>query len=128
LRLGNGDSHCDLGPEFGGTDRTTDPFCYYAASGGYTTRNDGRSDREGYVGINYGIRFGDSPRHGDFYGAFNGDEEGFEIIQGALRCPYFLGNILSSGSEMALTFRLNLPEPCNGDFDDGGIYFWGEAI
>ena len=29
---------------------------------------------------------------------------------------------------MALTFRLDLPEPCNGDFDTGSIYFWGEAI
>jgi len=29
---------------------------------------------------------------------------------------------------MAITFRLFLPEPCNGDFDTGNIYFWGEAI
>jgi hypothetical protein len=29
---------------------------------------------------------------------------------------------------MALTFKLDLPEPCIGDFDSGKIYFWGEAI
>jgi hypothetical protein len=39
-----------------------------------------------------------------------------------------IGNVLTPGSEMALTFRLDLPEPCNGDFDSGSIYFWGEAI
>ena len=29
---------------------------------------------------------------------------------------------------MAVTFRLALPEPCNGDFDTGQLFFWGEAI
>ena len=38
------------------------------------------------------------------------------------------GNQLTPGSEMALTFRLDLPTPCNGDFTDGSIYFWGEAV
>ena len=38
------------------------------------------------------------------------------------------GNALSPGSEMALTFRLSMPEPCVGDFSEGQIYFWGEAI
>ncbi len=43
--------------------------------------------------------------------------------------PSFPGaNFLTPGAEMALTFKLNLPEPCNGDFDTGSIYFWGEAI
>ncbi len=37
-------------------------------------------------------------------------------------------NFLAPGAEMALTFRLDLPEPCNGDFDTGSIYFWGEAV
>ncbi len=38
------------------------------------------------------------------------------------------GNALSPGSEMAITFRLVMPEPCVGDFSEGQIYFWGEAI
>ena len=37
-------------------------------------------------------------------------------------------NFLAPGAEMAITFQLDLPEPCNGDFDTGSIYFWGEAI
>ena len=39
-----------------------------------------------------------------------------------------IGNELTPGSDMALTFKLNLPEPCNGDFNTGQIYFWGEAV
>lgn len=37
-------------------------------------------------------------------------------------------NFLAPGAEMAITFQLDLPEPCNGDFDTGAFYFWGEAI
>ena len=39
-----------------------------------------------------------------------------------------VGNMLAPGAEMAITFQLDLPEPCNGDFDTGSILFWGEAI
>lgn len=126
LLLGDGDSECDLGTEFGGTnDDFTDPFCYYATHGAYSTQLDGRNDREGYVGIRHGIGFNDPHM---FYGTSDGDEDGYEIIQGPQQGPYFVGNVLSPGSEMAITFRLNLPEPCNGDFDTGQIFFWGEAI
>ncbi len=120
LRLGDGDSYCNVSREFGGTDPTTDPFCYFATSGAYSTLQDPRNDREGYVGIDYGIGF-NNPE--PFY-------DGFEIIQGPrLRgSPYYLGNVLTPGAEHALTFRLNLPEPCNGNFDTGSIFFWGEAI
>jgi len=86
---------------------------------------DARNDAEGYVGINYGIGFNDP---NPFYGGFNGDGTGYEIIQGLQQGPYFPGNVLTPGSEMAVTFRLNLPEPCNGDFDSGSLFFWGEAI
>jgi hypothetical protein len=41
---------------------------------------------------------------------------------------FWAGNVLSPGSEIAVTFRLALPEPCNGDFSDGSIFFWGTAI
>lgn len=37
-------------------------------------------------------------------------------------------NFLAPGAEMAITFQLDLPEPCNGDFDTGSIWFWGEAM
>ena len=116
LLLGDGDSDCD----------SSDPFCYFATHGAYSTSADPRSDAEGYVGINYGIGF-NNPN--PFYGGFIGDSAGYEIMQTfPMNFPYFQSNILSPGAEMALTFRLNLPEPCNGDFDSGSIYFWGEAI
>ncbi len=94
-------------------------FDYFVSHGAYTSQFDARGDAEGYVPIGYGIGFNNpSP----FYGAF-------EILQTLpMNGPYFQSNILSPGAEMALTFRLSLPEPCNGDFDTGSIYFWGEAI
>lgn len=127
LKLGDGDSQCDVGPEFGVPkfDAVTDPFCYFATHGAYSSQQDARADTENYVGINYGAGFNDP---NPFYGAFNGDPTGYEIIQGPQAGPYFVGNALSPGAEIALTFRLNLPEPCNGDFDTGSIFFWGEAV
>jgi hypothetical protein len=118
LKLGNGDSKCD----------SSDAFCYHATNGAYSTQADGRKDAEGYVGINHGDKFNVNPVGGNFYGSSNGDNTGYELIQGLQVGPYFPGNILAPGAEMAVTFRLNLPEPCNGDFDSGDIYFWGEAI
>jgi hypothetical protein len=133
LVLGDGDSTCDVGPEFGGGDATTDPFCYFATSGSSSTLNDGRSDFEGYVGINYGASF-NNPN--PFYGTAATDPAGYEIIQDGHddwdpaggTTEYYTGNILAPGAEMAVTFRLALPEPCNGDFDTGQLFFWGEAI
>jgi hypothetical protein len=95
-------------------------FRYYATSGAYSTHTDSRSDAEGYVPIQYGVGFNDPA---PFYNRN-------EIIQSGtlLGGVYSAGNVLTPGAEMALTFRLNLPEPCNGDFDTGSIYFWGEAI
>lgn len=94
-------------------------FKYFATSGAYSTLDDGRSDSEGYVEIEYGVGFNDP---NPFY-------DNNEIIQaGPAPGPYYGANILAPGAEMALTFRLDLPEPCNGDFDTGSIYFWGEAI
>ena len=93
-------------------------FNYYATSGAYSTHDDSRADAEGYVPIKYGIGFNDP---NPFY-------DSNEIIQANKLGAYYTSNILSPGSEMSIIFRLNLPEPCNGDFDTGQIYFWGEAI
>ena len=101
-------------------------FAYYTVNGAYSTKSDdevGRScDDEGYCEINYGIGF-NNPN--PFY-------DGYEILQdkhiGPAGAGYYAANILAPSAEMAITFRLNLPEPCNGDFDSGQIYFWGEAI
>ncbi len=94
-------------------------FRYYATSGSYSTHNDVRKDAEGYVPIEYGVGFNDP---NPFY-------NNNEMIQSTAKVgPYYTGNILAPGAEMSVIFRLNLPEPCNGDFDTGQIYFWGEAI
>jgi hypothetical protein len=97
-------------------------FRYYATNGAYSTQNDAENgrvcDNEGYCGINYGIGFNDP---NPFYNRN-------EILQAQQVGPYYVANTLAPGSEMALTFKLSLPEPCNGDFDTGSIYFWGEAI
>jgi hypothetical protein len=104
---------CSIG--FGDTD---DHLCYYATAGAYSTQDDPRADAEGYVPIVYGDSFDT-----DFY-------NDAEIMQplGPYNPGYQPGNILSPGAEIALTFKLGLPEPCVGDFSEGTIYFWGEAV
>jgi len=90
-------------------------FAYFATNGAYSTQGKSCSDTEGYSSIPYGDRI----------------TQGKEVIgcdkygTGGMYTP---GNVLTPQSEMSLTFRLKLPEPCNGDFSSGSIYFWGEAI
>ena len=72
------------------------------------------------------------------YYAVNGGQEteylsipdGDEIVDAEriMRGYPIPANFLAPGAEIAMTFKLSLPEPCNGDFDSGSIYFWGEAI
>jgi len=93
-----------------------DAFDYYVTNGAYSSYQDGRKDSEGYIGIGYGDHFDAS-----MYGTN-------EILQAAAIGPYYAANVLAPGAEMAITFRLSLPEPCNGDFSDGDIFFWAEAI
>jgi hypothetical protein len=106
-------------------------FRYYATNGAYSTAGDAHKDSagavvrnvdaEGYVNIDYGIGWNNPT-------VFYNDKE---IIQaGAVDkvTGTYAGNTLTPGAEMAITFKLSLPEPCNGDFDSGSIYFWGEAI
>ncbi len=38
------------------------------------------------------------------------------------------GNVLAPGAEVSVTFKLNLPSPCVGDFTDGSLLFWAEAV
>ncbi len=107
---------------------TLDNFRYYVTNGAYNSAldagadsvdSDRATDVEGYTNIEYGIGFNNPA---PFY-------DNAEILQaGPSIGPYYTANILAPGSEMALTFKLSLPEPCNGDFDSGSIFFWGEAI
>jgi hypothetical protein len=100
-----------------------DNFRYYAVNGAYSTYTDPRSDVEGYVGINYGDAFSNVGTTNLFYDS----HEILQVGSGAI-APYFEANLLAPGAELAITFRLDLPEPCNGNFDEGEIFFWGEAI
>ena len=105
-------------------------FRYYVTNGAYNSAQDDLTDApalgnvrgvdgEGYLNIEYGIGFNDPV---PFY-------DNAEILQaGPTSGPYDLANDLAPGAEMALTFKLTLPQPCNGDFDTGSLYFWGEAI
>lgn len=104
-------------------------FRYFATNGAYSTSQDAENgargpgpardrDNEGYVNIGYGIGFNDP---NPFY-------NGYEIIQAQQVGPYYTANLLAPGAEMSVTFKLDLPEPCNGDFNTGSINFWGEAI
>jgi hypothetical protein len=105
----------NVAPEKGGQDN----FCYFASNGAYTTAGSFfRADNEGYVGIPY--------ETGD-------PDDRVQIISGpTIAAGHFAGNVLSPGADMSITFRLDLPVPCNGAFGtypgSGQIYFWGEAI
>jgi len=104
-----------------GLETTFDPFCYFATNGAYSTANDGaRRDVEGYVGIPY--ETGDEELRAPIISSDSGD-----TIESRLM-DWFAGNVLTPGDEIAITFRLTLPEPCNGDFSDGQLFFWGTAI
>ncbi len=99
-------------------------FKYYAVNGAWTTKDvpagyPRQPDAEGYLSIPYGDHFDKS---------LYGEAEllpANPINGGALG---YAANLLAPGAEMSLTFKLDLPEPCVGDFTDGHIYFWGEAI
>ncbi|MFH0711054.1 MAG: hypothetical protein V1944_00585 [Candidatus Aenigmatarchaeota archaeon] len=115
-----------------------DAFRYFATNGAYSTLLDVEMDT-GFQGT-YDVSTVRNKDTGGYVNIQHGDHwdrsmyEEAEIIQSGLQVEgpgphgYFRGNTLTPGSEMAVTFKLNLPEPCNGDFDTGSIYFWGEAI
>lgn len=107
-----------------------DQFRYFATNGAFSTKNlaactaggntRAAADVEGYVGI---VRGGDGTVTG-------GDiHKSCEIIgNDAFLGTVNPGNVLIPETEMALTFKLTMPEPCVGNFNEGQIYFFGEAI
>jgi len=101
-----------------------DHLCYYASNGAYNTVSGGgdnpNADDEGYKPIVYSDAF-----TRDFYNDAEIIDNDDLIINGIV---YDAGNVLAPGGEIAVTFKLGLPEPCVGDFSDGDIFFWGEAI
>ncbi|MFC1768995.1 hypothetical protein ACFLZX_04495 [Nanoarchaeota archaeon] len=103
-----------------------DFICYYATNGGYHTGNDWvRDDDEGYVGIPY--ETGSKSRRIPIITGATGIDTPRNLVEFGT-AQYFGGSAIPPGDEIAITFRLRLPEPCNGDFSEGQIYFWGTAI
>ena len=96
-----------------------DQFKYYAETSSYNTTEILNSDWEGYRPISYGWGFNDPQL---FY-------NNNEIIPKDRRyAPYYMANILRPDQEMNIRFKLNIPRDCNGAFENGAIYIWGEAI
>ncbi|MFT4303688.1 MAG: hypothetical protein ACMXYG_03920 [Candidatus Woesearchaeota archaeon] len=92
-------------------------WAYRAFNGAYSTNTDIRADAYGYIQINPATSFNPTA----FY-------DSHEIMQLVPFGPYYLANVLAPGAEFVLTFRLDVPQPCIGNFDSGSIFFWGQAI
>ena len=90
-------------------------FGYLATNGAHSSFT-GAADAEGYRPIPNGVRITEADQ------VMTGDDYLASAIDLAS------GNVLSPGAEMSVTLRLGLPNPCNGDFTDGSIFFWGEAV
>lgn len=122
---------CEAGGDGLTSDTNADHLCYYATNGAYSTVGAPNADAEGYVPIVYGDIF-----TRDFYNDAEIINENFDNGFGSLNlgtfggipANYHNGNVLSPGAEIALNFKLGLPEPCVGNFNEGDIFFWGEAI
>ena len=91
-------------------------FSYLATNGAHSSETVNGVDAEGYDAIPEGTRITESQEliGGDAY-----------LGDGDLREA---GNVLAPGAEASVTLRLTLPNPCNGDFTDGSIFFWGLAV
>jgi len=126
---------CEAGGDGLTSDTNADHLCYYATSGAYSTAGAPNADLEGYVPIVYGDTF-----TRDFYNDAEIINENFDGLgHGSMNLGafppspfpgglYHNGNVLAPGAEIALNFKLGLPEPCVGDFSEGDIFFWGEAV
>ncbi len=97
-------------------------FGYFATMGSFSTYNNiGVTDLEGYDNINY--------ENEDFSAMItgpDGDIYGREWVIDAN------GGLVQEGADVAITFRLDLPKPCVGNWDTGSgpegsfIMFWAE--
>lgn len=103
-----------------------DRFRYYAINGAYQTIDDPRQkDSEGYLNIGYGA-FGPGLYGRNELiqlGQFPEDPED-PLYEG----KYYHGSTLTPNSQAYITYKVNLPNPCSGNFDDGQMYIWAEAI
>lgn len=99
-------------------------FRYFATNGAFSTATSPVKDAEGYVAIPVSKEISAAKR----IVRWNDIARGAAVASTVTELDWNAGNAISPGSEMALTFKLTMPEPCVGDFSEGQIYFWGEAI
>jgi hypothetical protein len=100
-------------------------FRYFVTNGAFvSTAAMPGADAEGYVSIPNSKEISASQRIMRYIATPRGSAPASSVNE----ADWNAGNALSPGSEMALTFKLSMPEPCVGDFSEGQIYFWGEAI
>ncbi len=105
-------------------DTFDDAFRYYVTNGAFSSQGQQETDAEDYTSIPHGTEISAAKR----IVRWNNTPRGAAPSSSLVEQDWNEGNALSPGSEMALTFRLRMPEPCVGDFSEGQIYFWGEAI
>jgi len=128
-------------------------FSYYTENGAYDTRGDLENDdntysalvqrnvdTEGYVNIHRHINTGFEEAMFDEAEILQanaveilGDSIGNDdwICDNTEKCIYHANLLYSNSPGMSITFKLELPEPCYGDFESpsgGGFFIWGEAI
>jgi len=115
-------------------------FSYYAENGAYSTRDDWevdsdyglvmrQKDTEGYLNIDYQMEAGFTTEMFDDAEIIQAG--GYVIDTPGPGGEGYKANVLNPGSVMALTMRLDLPEPCYGEFEsqeDGSLFIWAEAI
>jgi hypothetical protein len=101
-------------------------FGYYVTNGAFASKSGVTfdTDAEGYTSIPYSQDISGAKRIMRWNNQIRGASPSSSVVEQ----DWNNGNALSPGSEMALTFKLAMPEPCVGDFSEGQIYFWGEAI
>lgn len=102
-------------------------FNYYVTNGAYSSLQLALStgvDNNGYTVIPYSTEISGSKRIMRYNDVIRGAAPSSSVVE----TDWNNGNVISPNSEMALTFRLKMPEPCLGDFSSGQIYFWGEAV
>jgi hypothetical protein len=100
-------------------------FRYFVTNGASVSKAGmAETDSEGYTAIPYSTEISGAKRIMRWNNNIRGSAPSSSVVEQ----DWNNGNALSPGSEMALTFKLSMPEPCVGDFSEGQVYFWGEAI
>lgn len=101
-------------------------FRYFVTNGAFVSKSPTTfdTDAEGYTSIPYSTDISGAKRIMRWNNAPRGASPSSSVVEQ----DWNNGNALTPGAEMALTFKLSMPEPCNGDFSAGQIFFWGEAI